>query len=79
VSATGRRPTAASAIEVPADFLQALRRNRNALALFDVFAPSHKREYIAWISEAKRERTRQKRIETAVVRITGARSRKHTR
>ena len=36
------------------------------LAAFDAFAPSHKREYIEWITEAKREETRAKRLAQAV-------------
>ena len=50
----------------PAEFLSALRRNKKALATFDAFSPSHKREYVEWITEAKRDETRKRRIATAV-------------
>ena len=51
---------------VPADFAAALDRNRKALDTFDAFSPSQRYEYITWITEAKREDTRAKRIEQAI-------------
>lgn len=36
---------------------------------FQKLAPSHQRNYIGWISEAKRDETRQKRIKLAVERL----------
>ena len=53
------------ALAVPADLLAALRRRR-AHASFEAFSPSHQREYVEWIAEAKRDETRKRRIETAV-------------
>ena len=51
---------------VPADFMKALRANKKALAAFTAFSPSHKREYIEWITEAKTVETRQRRMATAL-------------
>jgi uncharacterized protein YdeI (YjbR/CyaY-like superfamily) len=56
------RPT----IEPPPDLVKALKNNRKALAAFDSFPPSHKREYVEWIVEAKGDDTRRRRVETAV-------------
>jgi hypothetical protein len=50
----------------PADFLSALRKNKKALATYEGFSPSHKREYVEWITEAKGEATRQRRMTTAI-------------
>ncbi len=50
----------------PDDLAAALARNPAARATFDRFSPSNKREYIEWITEAKTEATRTRRIETAV-------------
>jgi len=50
----------------PADFMKALRANKKALAAFTAFSPSHKREYIEWITEAKTAETRQRRMATAL-------------
>ena len=53
-------------IAVPDDFASALASNPHAKATFEGFAPSHRREYLEWITEAKREETRAKRIAQAV-------------
>lgn len=50
----------------PDDLLAALKKNKKALATFDGFSPSARREYIDWIIEAKREETRAKRLAQAV-------------
>lgn len=52
--------------EAPVDLVAALERNAAAKATFDAFAPSHKRGYIEWIIEAKREETRRKRLAQAI-------------
>ena len=51
---------------VPDDFLAAIRKNRKALATFDAFSYSHKKEYVEWITEAKREETRASRMKQAI-------------
>lgn len=51
---------------VPDDLAAALRRNAKARATFEAFAPSYRRDYIEWITEAKREDTRQRRVEQTV-------------
>lgn len=50
----------------PDDFAAALKKNRKALAAFDAFSPSHQREYVDWIVEAKRAETRERRIVQAI-------------
>lgn len=49
-------------LPTPEDLAAALAKNREAQATFDAFAPSHRREYIEWIMEAKRDETRQRRL-----------------
>jgi uncharacterized protein YdeI (YjbR/CyaY-like superfamily) len=51
---------------VPARFRAALSQNKKAQAAFDHFSYSHKKEYVKWITEAKREETRETRIQTAL-------------
>ena len=46
----------------PADLVAALKKNAKAKKTFDAFSPSHRKEYIQWITEAKRDETRQKRL-----------------
>ena len=50
------------AVEVPDDLVAALRKNAAARKTFEAFSPSHRREYVEWITEAKREETRAKRL-----------------
>lgn len=52
--------------EVPGDLLAALRSQAAARATFDAFPPSARRDYIEWITDAKREETRAKRVAQAV-------------
>lgn len=61
-----QRKTPKKAIKPPAYFLAALRKNEKALLTFESFSPSHKREYLEWITEAKTETTREKRLTQAI-------------
>jgi uncharacterized protein YdeI (YjbR/CyaY-like superfamily) len=60
---------------VPDYFTAALRKNKKALAAFEALSYSHRSEYVEWITEAKREETRQKRIETTLVWLAEGKSR----
>ena len=51
---------------IPDDLANALRANRAASATFEKFSPSHRREYVEWITEAKTQATRTRRLEQAV-------------
>jgi uncharacterized protein YdeI (YjbR/CyaY-like superfamily) len=51
---------------IPADLKRALQADKTAQQNFEKLAPSHKRQYIYWITEAKRDETRQKRIRETV-------------
>ena len=53
-------------LTVPDYFAGALRRNRKALATFEQFSTTNKREYVDWVVEAKGEETRQRRLDTAI-------------
>ena len=41
-------------------------KNAGLLEYFNRLAPSHKEEYLSWISEAKKEDTKVKRIEKMI-------------
>jgi uncharacterized protein YdeI (YjbR/CyaY-like superfamily) len=66
VKAPPMRKGARPALKAPADLVAALAKNKQAKATFDGFPPGQKREYIAWVIEAKQAATRVKRIQTAV-------------
>jgi uncharacterized protein YdeI (YjbR/CyaY-like superfamily) len=60
-----RRP-ARKPLPVPDDLAGALRRHRAARETFERLSPSQKRDYIEWITEAKREATRATRLATTL-------------
>jgi uncharacterized protein YdeI (YjbR/CyaY-like superfamily) len=62
-------------VRVPADFAAALRKSSKAKAAFDGFPPSHKRDYVEWITEAKRADTRARRIAQSLAQIVDGKSR----
>ncbi|MFZ5809624.1 MAG: YdeI/OmpD-associated family protein [Chloroflexota bacterium] len=50
----------------PPDFAQALEANPKAKEAFEALAYTHRKEYVEWIESAKKESTRQTRIQRAV-------------
>ncbi|MEO6550451.1 MAG: YdeI/OmpD-associated family protein [Ferruginibacter sp.] len=53
-------------IIVPDYFTKALGENKKAMQVFENYPYSHKKEYVEWITEAKTEATRNKRMATAI-------------
>ena len=71
-----KKPAATKAdILVPDALAAALAKNKKANTAFDKFSPSHRREYIEWITEAKTEPTRDKRVATAIEWLSEGKSR----
>jgi uncharacterized protein YdeI (YjbR/CyaY-like superfamily) len=70
-----KRATPEAPLETPAALQKALRGNAPARAAFKAFSPSHKREYIEWITEAKTEPTRQRRIAQTIEWLAEGKSR----
>ena len=62
-------------LTVPDYFIKALAKNKKAKQVFDNFPYSHKKEYLEWITEAKTEETRNKRMATAIAWITEGKGR----
>ena len=60
---------------VPADLKKALAKNKKAIATFEGFSYSNKKEYLEWISEAKSPDTRLKRLTTAIAWMSEGKSR----
>lgn len=61
--------------KVPAELAAALKKNRKAAATFESFPPSHRRDYVEWIADAKRDETRAKRVAQAVEWMAEGKSR----
>ena len=64
-SGTASKPKKPDAV-VPDDLLAALRKNEAAQARFEEFSPSHRREYIQWLTDAKTDATRERRLAQAI-------------
>lgn len=64
-----------NSVKPPADLVAAMKKNKKALAAYEAFPYSHRKEYVEWITEAKRDETRRKRIATAVEWMAQGKSR----
>jgi uncharacterized protein YdeI (YjbR/CyaY-like superfamily) len=53
-------------LRTPADLSAALKTNKKAATRYAAFSPSWKREYVEWITEAKTDATRARRLGTAI-------------
>lgn len=69
------KPALKKELTIPEAFTKALNKNKKAQKVFDTFSYSQKKEYAEWISEAKTDTTRDKRIETAVEWIAEGKNR----
>ncbi len=54
---------------IPDDFIKILSKNK-LLNYFENLSYSHKKEYIMWINDAKKEETRLRRMDTAVEKLS---------
>jgi uncharacterized protein YdeI (YjbR/CyaY-like superfamily) len=66
ISPEGVRSRRAELREDPAFVERGLRKNKLAWENFKRLAPSHQRHYVLWISTAKREETKEKRLREAI-------------
>jgi hypothetical protein len=61
-----KRETKNKTVEVPAELQQALDKNKTALAFFNGLSYVYKKDFVEWVSSAKREETRKDRISKVV-------------
>src|SRR6266436_6694719 len=64
------KPKGPRELAIPAELSAALKKNKRASAAFEGFSYSHKKEYVDWISEAKREETKSQRLATTIAWLT---------
>ncbi len=70
------KPKAAKKELVVPDYLTAaLKKNKKAMAAFKAFSYSNKKEYVEWLTEAKREATRDTRLKQAIEWMAQGKSR----
>ena len=62
-------------VRLPGDLSAALKTNSKARATYEGFSPSHRRDYVEWITEAKGADTRARRVKTAVEWMAEGKSR----
>ena len=51
---------------IPNELTEALLKHPKAATVFDSFSYTHKKEYAEWIAEAKRDATKEKRVQQAI-------------
>lgn len=66
VAVTLQEDTEPRVVELPDDFAHALQEHPQAHEIFHALAYTHQREYLNWITEAKKPETRQRRIEKGI-------------
>ncbi len=62
VTVTVEPDTEPRVVDVPADLLKELKKDKAAKAFFGKLSYTHQKEYVTWIAEAKKEETRRNRI-----------------
>ena len=72
---TRAKPKGKQKLKVPDYFLAALQKSRKALVIFEGFNYSNKKDYVEWVTEAKGEETRKRRLETAVAWMSEGKTR----
>jgi len=60
------KPAEKKELVIPNYFTSALKKNKKALETFEGFPYSKKKDYVEWLTEAKTEETRNKRMATAL-------------
>ena len=56
-------------VELPLDFKTELEQNEEALKFYNILSYSVKKKYYQWITSAKKEETRQRRITEAISKL----------
>ena len=69
------KPRIKKELRLPADLRSALEESKKASAAFESFNFTHKKEYVDWITEAKRQETRDKRLATAIHWLSAGKTR----
>ena len=66
VTITVEPDTEPRVLDIPAELKKALKTEKEAQAFFDKLSYTHRREYVLWINEAKKEETRRNRVAKAI-------------
>ena len=66
---TSATPHQRPELALPAELAAALRTAPEARARFDALAPSHRREYVRWVTDARRADARERRAAQTIMRL----------
>jgi hypothetical protein len=56
-------------IEIPADLQDALTSKKKAMDFFDTLSYTNMKEYVVWVTSAKKEETRERRVQETIVKL----------
>jgi len=69
VKVTLKKDTEPRTVKVPDDFQALLEQNPAALTFFQKLSYTHRKEYVRWITGAKRASTRERRLHKSIERL----------
>jgi hypothetical protein len=69
VNVTIEKDEAERIVEVPEDLKNLLSKNRQAREFYDSLSFTNRKEYALWISSAKKDETREKRLKDALTKL----------
>jgi uncharacterized protein YdeI (YjbR/CyaY-like superfamily) len=61
-----KKPVEKKEVVTPGFVSTALKQNKAAWKVWEAFPPSHRKEYVQWITEAKTDATRDKRLQQTI-------------
>lgn len=70
-----KKTTEKKELVIPDYLIKAIKKNKKAWFTFNEFSPSHKKEYVEWIVDAKSEETKERRMETMMEWLEEGKSR----
>ncbi len=70
-----KAPMGKKELDIPVWFKEALNSNPKAREAFENFSYSHRKEYLEYVTEAKRDETRQKRMQQSIEWLAEGKSR----
>jgi hypothetical protein len=70
VNVTIAQDTEERTVNVPEDLQQLFERNKKAAAFFKTLSYTNRKEYVLWITNARKEETRQNRLRETISKLT---------
>jgi hypothetical protein len=69
IQVTIREDDEPRSVELPDDLNEKLHENPDALSIYNKLSYSHKKEYVRWITEAKKAETRESRLQKTIAML----------